>query len=995
MRPPQLLSPDDEDEAPEEKRKTPELREMLANIGEKLTPQAGEGNKPDVYQRGNEVEEILQALASPLKGRVVVLGPMRVGKSAVVQTVVDRIAAGKCPSELKDKEVWRLTPGGLMSFSTHGNWQRMFDQLLTEWAKHPEIILFFDEIIRAGRLSNFPSGGDDDEFDLGIIPHLMRRGGGIDLATLFATALKRNKGLCIAEAEDNSWRRFCDTYVDYEQLFLPIRVKEPDRGTTRDIVRHVADDLSVLHSIQVTDEAINQTLDLSQRYALDRAQPGKTIDLLRDSLAVTKTSEGAKLTAEDVIKRFGEQSGLPRMLLDDSTPFNEDEVLRYFKRRVLAQEQAVEAIVQSLSLLRARVNNPLRPMGVFLFLGPTGVGKTELARALAEYLFGNRERLVRFNMGDYAHYSQHVELFGNPYSRDVGGRRGQLTNRLSGKMFSVIVLDEFEKAHPVIYQRFLQLFDEGLMINGNDETINLRNAIMIITSNFGSQLIQHERIGFSRGETLEARETRVLSETEQYFTPEFMNRIDAVCIFHPLTRAVMADIARREISDLLQREGLTRREFEVDIADEVIEQVIALGYSPRYGARYLKRQIEKTITYPLARQINSLRIDTSGGAIRLYAKQNRIFATYFPPKTAEPESAATTVEAAPQTGFGDIRKALPILAARIEALEELHDIASARALRDSILAEMSDVNFWNDQGSARRKLDSYQRATSTVDTLTALRGSFDTLNELCAKADSPLDAAQRPYRFLSSELPRIEFTSWLSGPHDQCGAYMQIAVKSKLIAARQWSGTLAKMYLAWAKKRGLTASVVGEDQSPDGRALTITLAISGFGAYGLLQSESGTHRLVQIVKDMGKESMQRVAASVTVLPELPDDDALPTAADLEVSVKELNRAGVLLTRMTSSVSVRHAKSEKRLTLSSNLPPDDLTVEASRILRTGLYLKNGGDDSAPGGLARTYSLGKDKGVHDHRSGKRTAKIKQVLDGEIQDFLDEAMKKRAEK
>ncbi|MEK7808662.1 MAG: AAA family ATPase, partial [Chloroflexota bacterium] len=432
MRPPQLLSPDDEDEAPEEKRKTPELREMLANIGEKLTPQAGEGNKPDVYQRGNEVEEILQALASPLKGRVVVLGPMRVGKSAVVQTVVDRIAAGKCPSELKDKEVWRLTPGGLMSFSTHGNWQRMFDQLLTEWAKHPEIILFFDEIIRAGRLSNFPSGGDDDEFDLGIIPHLMRRGGGIDLATLFATALKRNKGLCIAEAEDNSWRRFCDTYVDYEQLFLPIRVKEPDRGTTRDIVRHVADDLSVLHSIQVTDEAINQTLDLSQRYALDRAQPGKTIDLLRDSLAVTKTSAGAKLTAEDVIKRFGEQSGLPRMLLDDSTPFNEDEVLRYFKRRVLAQEQAVEAIVQSLSLLRARVNNPLRPMGVFLFLGPTGVGKTELARALAEYLFGNRERLVRFNMGDYAHYSQHVELFGNPYSRDVGGRRGQLTNRLSG-----------------------------------------------------------------------------------------------------------------------------------------------------------------------------------------------------------------------------------------------------------------------------------------------------------------------------------------------------------------------------------------------------------------------------------------------------------------------------------------------------------------------------------------------------------------------------------
>ena len=377
----------------------------------------------------------------------------------------------------------------------------MLDQLFNRWAQHPEIVLYIDEIVRAARL---PGGGDDDD------------GNAVDVATVIATALKRLPGQCLVEAEDNAWRRFSESYPDFGQIFLPVRVEAFDLPTARQVIKRVAEDLGILHGIAVGEDAIEQALDLSQRYALEKAQPGKTIDILRDALAVAgaaaaKTGGEQRLSAEDVVQRFGQQSGLPRMLLDDSVPFDEAAVLRFFKAHVLGQELAVDAIVQSLSLLRARVHNPLRPMGVFLFLGPTGVGKTELARTLAEYLYGNRDRLARFNMADYASPYQASELFGNPYANDVGARRGQLTNRLAGRMFSVIVLDEFEKAAQNIYQRFLQLFDEGLLINGNDELVNLRNAIFILTSNFGARLIEHGRIGFAVTETVDAREKRVLS----------------------------------------------------------------------------------------------------------------------------------------------------------------------------------------------------------------------------------------------------------------------------------------------------------------------------------------------------------------------------------------------------------------------------------------------------------------------------------------------------
>jgi ATP-dependent Clp protease ATP-binding subunit ClpC len=960
------------------------LPELLAGFAENLSARAGGGGQGDTYQRDGEINQVLQALASPLKGRVAVIGPARAGKTAVVHAVTARIASGDCPPELRGKTVWALTPASLPGLSARGNWRALLDQLFNRWAQHPEIILYIDEIARAARL---PGGGDEDE------------GNSVDVATVIGTALKRLLGQCLVEAEDNAWRRFSEGYPDYRQIFLPVRVEAFDLPTTREVVKRVAEDLSILHGVAVSDDAIEQALDLSQRYALERAQPGKTIDILRDSLAVARaaalTGGEQRLTAENVVRRFGEQSGLPRMLLDDSVPFDEEAVLRFFKQQVLGQDQAVDTIVQSVSLLRARVHNPARPMGVFLFLGPTGVGKTELARTLAQYLYGNRDRLVRFNMADYDHPRNAIELFGSPWVTEVSGRRGQLTNRLAGRIFSVIVLDEFEKAAPNIYQRFLQLFDEGLLINGNDELVNLRNAIFILTSNFGARLIEHGRIGFAVTETVEAREKRVLSETEAYFTPEFMNRMDAVCIFHPLNRAVMADIARREIGGLLQRDGIIRRRFEVDIDDEVISHVVALGYSPHYGARYLKRQIEKIITYPLAREINSRAAAPAGGSIRLYIKHGRVTSTFLPPASALPARGGAGESVPAPVSLEEMTAALPILAARVEALEEFHGVAAAAVERDAILASMAEVSFWDDSAAARRKLESFQQASGTVDVVSSLRQALDRLAYGSNRPVPSLDEMARAYKFLLGELPRLEFTSWLSGPYDGAGAYLEISARGKQSATRRWAAELARMYLGWARQRRLTATVLGEDTSPEGRLMTLVLAISGFGVYGLLAGETGTHRLVQLVKVDGKESLERLTAAVTVWPELADD-ALPSTADLEVKAREINRGGLLLSRLTSQVTVRQTGTDRHFGLAGNLPPDDLAVEATRILRTKLHLQAGPPATlaAPGELVRSYHKNaKERGVVDHRTGWRSQKVKQVLEGDIQAALDANLKQRS--
>ncbi|NJO85273.1 MAG: ATP-dependent Clp protease ATP-binding subunit, partial [Blastochloris sp.] len=339
---------------------------------------------------------------------------------------------------LRGLTIYETSPSSLTSALQFGEgWRGNLNTLLQEVTESGDALLFLRDThhaVGAGKQS-------DDESDL---------------ADALVNTLRSSKLRLVAEARADLWRVASGEDATFAECFAPVVLPELLIEATRPILEAVARDLSTTPPVETQPAAIETILDIAARFLLSQSLPGKAVDLLEDALRYVRRHNLPILSAGDVIASFVERSGFARLLLDDEASFNETTVHRYFADRVLGQEPANAAVVQAIALLKARLNDPSRPMGVFLFLGPTGVGKTELAKTLCAFLFGTEERLLRFNMADYAFYWQYEELFGDPDSDELANRRGLLSRRLAGETFGVVLLDEFEKAHEMIFQRFLQ-----------------------------------------------------------------------------------------------------------------------------------------------------------------------------------------------------------------------------------------------------------------------------------------------------------------------------------------------------------------------------------------------------------------------------------------------------------------------------------------------------------------------------------------------------------
>ncbi len=968
------------------------LEDLLSRCATNLTEKAAQGDLPAAYDREQEIDQILTSLASPLKGRILVTGGPRVGKTVVIQEVAGRIAAGRCPDGLKGSELWALSARSILRAFGVQDWQDRLGQLMMRWAERPEVLLVVDALpttLAAGATAEDP----------------------FDMAQFLLGQLQSSSNRILAEGRSQAVQVFLEAYPEYKHVLLEIRIPEPPLDVARGIVHHASEDLETSQGIHIDDEAVEVALDLTRRFALSEALPGKAIDLVGEGFALH--SEGSerpsRVTKEDIVSRFGEKTGLPRMLLTDDEPYDEQIVHRYFGDRVLGQDQAVEVVVQALSLLRTRLNNPQRPMGVFLFIGPTGVGKTELARALAQFLFGSDEHIVRFNMADYSQ-DWHVQtLFGNPHGFDMESRRGQFTLRMQDHAFAVLLLDEFEKAHPEVFQRFLQLFDEGILINGASEAVNLRNSIVILTSNFGAQVLSSGRLGFGPSVTIEEQENLIREEMVSFFTPEFINRVDNVLFFKPLTKPVLREIAYRRVQEILEREGLARRGVEVEVDEDVIEWVVEHGYSERYGARYLARQIEKTITYPLAQQL--IRNDPPQGALlRLFMRNERVASALVLPTTAHAVRKVAP-EAAVPGGGRDLPKRLtlnymqagmPLLAERVAALEAAHEVADARSRLGDLMQSMSTPSFWDDPASIQPKLETLSRLSGQVEMVDGLRRNLNELADILAEleqghsADQIGEAALR-YRYLVRELPRAELTLHFKGPWDTFGVYLHVEARGRRPVAAQWAADLARMYLGWAARREFLADVLSEDLSNSGGTRGAWIGIEGYGAYGLLRGETGIHRLVQAAEG-GDGQRQVVQAIVSVWPDLSDAD-LPVVdrSRLRIKAQPANRSGVFSKRLTAHVEATLPGGEP-LALTGTLPVDDLEREAVQLLRTQVAL---GDhsldhpaDSVWGQVVRSYVRYKKRYVHDPRTGLKMGKLKATLAGELDPFLEAYLREQAQ-
>ncbi len=872
-------------------------------------------------------------------------GDQGVGKSAIVQEVARRIVDGNVPEALHGARVLEVTAAGIFArTNTPKGAAELFEDLLEDLALVPNTVVFLRDV-------GLVTGSS-------LVPVLIRALRSARLRFIFESDLRRGSELLRSD----------ETLA--EKLHLLV-VNEPTTERARWIVGRAAEDLELEAGLPIDPSACDMALRLSVKFLLAQRLPRKALELLRETVAEASGASKERVTGEDVLARFCNATRLPRFMADDSLPLDFDEVTRFFGTRLLGQTDAVQAVLRSVALLKAGLNNPRRPLGVFLFAGPTGVGKTHLAKLLAEYLFGSHDRLVRLNMADYPDFGDEQVLFGNPWAQGNDGKRGELTRLLDGRVFTVLLLDEFEKAHAKCHDRFLQLFDEGQFINAAGETVPCNNTLMVCTSNVGAEVYREGSIGFAASRTDDELLAEVDRRISTTFRPEFLNRFDAMCHFRPLGKVEIRRIAQREVGRVLEREGIRARQLDVEVAPEVVELLVERGYSPTHGARYLQREIEKTLTAALAVEIARQPLP-AGTPVKVVAHKGHVHAI-AEPKVRRPREVTAQAQL-PAAGAQVQRKKLDArsLVAEAEALiGRAAGVSSAfkrpelEARRRELLAASQAPGFWDDADKAASILRAFRAVEVQL-------GELDRLRELCqvarrrareAKSEMQLATAVRAVEEAAREVQLAEarVASGTAGAVDD--AWLDISAGAEGEGGEAWVRELVSMYVGWATRRGYEVKVVAESDAPR-RAV---LYLHGPGVFGFLSGERGQHRRI--------EDESRLVAYVRLAK--PANGPIELRESLEITGREVKRrAGRFVERVATEAHARDERSGRELELAGAGSVTELRALTSAVLE---LQGEGGPE------VRRYFVGRSPRVEDPRTGEATPRVKDVMRGEIDVFI----------
>ena len=625
--------------------------QTLNQYGTDLTKRAIEGKLDPVIGRRNEIERVIQILSRRMKNNPCLIGEPGVGKTAVVEGLAQKIVAGDVPESLKDKRVVTLDITSMVAGAKYrGDFEDRIKKCLNEVKKAKDVILFIDEI------HTIVGAGSAE--------------GAVDAANILKPLLARGEIQLIGATTLNEYRKYIEKDSALERRFSPVTVTEPSSEDTLKILEGIKDKYEAHHNVKITEKAMKAAVDLSVRYINDRFLPDKAIDLIDeaaskvrmraytvpDSLkkleeeisAISKEKEEAvrsqdfekaatlrdkeheakdklekekqkwesknskeviTLTEEDIAEVISSWTRIPVKKLTQ----DENEKLRNLEKslheRVVGQNEAVEAVAKAIRRGRVGLKDPNRPIGSFLFLGPTGVGKTELSKALAESLFGNEDAMIRIDMSEYMEGHSVSKLIGSPPGYVGFEEGGQLTEKIRRNPYSVILFDEIEKAHPDVMNMLLQILDDGRLTDSNGRTVNFKNTVIIMTSNIGARLITDKKtLGFASKE--ESKEDKkeyedikkdVLAELKKEFKPEFINRIDEIIVFHKLQKEEM-----RQIVDIMLKQVIKRMEVQnikIKIDDDVKDKIIEEGTDTNYGARPLKRTIQNLLEDKIAEAI--------------------------------------------------------------------------------------------------------------------------------------------------------------------------------------------------------------------------------------------------------------------------------------------------------------------------------------------------------------------------------------------------------
>ncbi|MFD2657914.1 ATP-dependent protease ATP-binding subunit ClpC [Gracilibacillus thailandensis] len=619
----------------------------LDSLARDLTSIAKEGNIDPVIGREKEIERVIQVLSRRTKNNPVLIGEPGVGKTAVAEGLAQQIVQNEVPEILRDKRVMTLDMGTVVAGTKYrGEFEDRLKKVMEEIRQASNVILFIDELHTL-----IGAGGAE---------------GAIDASNILKPSLARGELQCIGATTLDEYRKYIEKDAALERRFQPIQVDEPSVEESIQILQGLRDRYEAHHRVTITDEAIEAAAKLSDRYITDRFLPDKAIDLideagskvrlrsyttppnlkeleqnleevrkekdaavqsqefekaaalrddeqqLRKELEETEAKwkekqgqENSEVSVEDIASVVSTWTGVPVSALTK----DESERLLHMEEilhdRLIGQEEAVKSVSKAIRRARSGLKDPKRPIGSFIFLGPTGVGKTELARALAESMFGDEDAMIRIDMSEYMEKHATSRLVGSPPGYVGYEEGGQLTEKVRRKPYSVVLLDEVEKAHPEVFNILLQVLEDGRLTDSKGRTVDFRNTVLIMTSNVGAnELKRNKYVGFSLGDEeqdYKDMRSKVTAELKKAFRPEFLNRIDETIVFHSLEKKHMKHIVELMVKELQKR--LTEQEIDFVLSDKAIEKIANEGFDPEYGARPLRRSIQKNVEDLLSEEL--------------------------------------------------------------------------------------------------------------------------------------------------------------------------------------------------------------------------------------------------------------------------------------------------------------------------------------------------------------------------------------------------------
>ena len=582
---------------------------ILDQYSRDLTALASAGGVDPVVGRAEEIRRAIQILSRRSKNNPVLVGEPGVGKTAVAEGLAQLVIQGRAPEELQNKRIVSLDiPAMLAGTKYRGDFEERVKAVLKDVHRAGDVILFIDE------LHTIVGAGSAE--------------GAIDAANILKPALGRGEVQIIGATTPEEYRRHIEKDAALERRFQPVQIAEPDPALALEMLRSLRPALEKHHKLRLSDGALEAACRLSQRYISDRYLPDKAIDLIDEAAAAVHVAGGRRSVEEsDVAQVLSAWTGIPVTGLSQSESERLAGLTERLRERVIGQDEAVAAVARAIQRGRVGLKDPGRPVGSFLFCGPTGVGKTELCRALAEAVYGDREAMIRLDMSEYMEKHSVSRLIGSPPGYVGYEDGGQLTERVRRRPWSVVLFDEIEKAHEDVWSILLQIMDDGQLTDSAGRRVDFSNTVVVMTSNVGAKTITEQRapLGFSAGRDTDDSALRqiVLRELRATFRPEFLNRVDETIIFRRLDERDMLAITHkllREVERRFDALGLRLR-----VPEETARHLAALGHSDAYGARPLRRTIQHEILDRAAQQLleGSLRtgdeVDAvcEGGEIRL------------------------------------------------------------------------------------------------------------------------------------------------------------------------------------------------------------------------------------------------------------------------------------------------------------------------------------------------------------------------------------------